>query len=63
MAAYQALPADGGAASGRDRSGPSAGPSDSLLEDLALHFSITVYHRTSTWRIGSVVDPRFRVVG
>ena len=40
-----------------------APPSDSLLEDLALHFSITVYHLTSTCRIGSVVDPRLRVVG
>ena len=36
---------------------------DELLEDLALHFSITVYHLTSTCRIGSVVDPRLRVVG
>jgi choline dehydrogenase-like flavoprotein len=38
-------------------------PSDSLLEDLALHFSITVYHLTGTCRIGSVVDPRLRVAG
>ncbi len=38
-------------------------PSDALLEDLALHFSITVYHLTSTCRIGSVVDPRLRVLG
>lgn len=38
-------------------------PSDALLEDLALHFSITVYHLTSTCRIGSVVDPRLRVTG
>jgi choline dehydrogenase-like flavoprotein len=37
--------------------------SDALLEDLALHFSITVYHLTSTCRIGSVVDPRLRVSG
>jgi len=28
-----------------------------------LHFSITVYHLTSTCRIGSVVDPRLRVKG
>ena len=41
----------------------SALPSDALLEDLALHFSLTVYHLTSTCRIGSVVDPRLRVVG
>jgi len=38
-------------------------PSDALLEDLALHFSITVYHLTSTCRICSVVDPRLRVTG
>ena len=37
--------------------------SDALLEDLALHFSITVYHLTCTCRIGSVVDPRLRVLG
>ncbi|MGH7787035.1 MAG: GMC family oxidoreductase [Candidatus Binatia bacterium] len=40
-----------------------ATPSDALLEDLALHFSITVYHLTCTCRIGSVVDPRLRVIG
>ena len=40
-----------------------ATPSDALLEDLALHFSLTVYHLTSTCRIGSVVDPRLRVRG
>ena len=33
-------------------------PSDALLEDLARHYSFTVYHLTSTCRIGSVVDPR-----
>ena len=38
-------------------------PSDALLEDLALHYSWTVYHLTSTCRIGSVVDPRLRVMG
>jgi choline dehydrogenase-like flavoprotein len=38
-------------------------PSDALLEDLALHYSLTVYHPTSTCRIGSVVDPRLRVIG
>lgn len=38
-------------------------PSDALLEDLALHFSLSVYHPTSTCRIGSVVDPRLRVLG
>jgi choline dehydrogenase-like flavoprotein len=38
-------------------------PSDALLEDLALHFSLTVYHHTCTCRIGNVVDPRLRVFG
>jgi choline dehydrogenase-like flavoprotein len=38
-------------------------PSDALLEDFALHFSLTVYHPTSTCRIGAVVDPRLRVKG
>jgi choline dehydrogenase len=42
---------------------PGTEPSDALLEDLALHFSLTVYHPTSTCRIGSVVDPRLRVAG
>jgi choline dehydrogenase len=40
-----------------------AEPSDALLEDFALHFSLTVYHPTSTCRIGDVVDPRLRVFG
>ena len=40
-----------------------AAPSDALLEDFALHFSLTVYHLTCTCRIGSVVDPRLRVMG
>ena len=40
-----------------------ATPSDDLLEDLALHFSITVYHLTSTCRIGSVVNSRLQVGG
>jgi choline dehydrogenase len=40
-----------------------AEPSDALLEDFALHFSLTVYHPTSTCRIGDVVDPRLRVNG
>ncbi len=38
-------------------------PSDALLEDLALHFSLTVYHLCCTCRIGSVVDPSLRVKG
>ena len=37
--------------------------SDALLEDLALHYAWTVYHVTSTCRIGSVVDPSLRVFG
>ena len=37
--------------------------SDALLEDLARHFSLTVYHHTCTCRIGDVVDPRLRVLG
>ena len=48
-----------------DRHGyePGAAPSDALLADLAWHFSLTVYHLTSTCRIGDVVDPRLRVSG
>ncbi|HEY2177979.1 MAG TPA: GMC family oxidoreductase N-terminal domain-containing protein [Caulobacteraceae bacterium] len=38
-------------------------PSDALLENMALHFSITVYHLACTCRIGEVVDPRLRVLG
>ena len=38
-------------------------PSDALLEDLARHYSFTVYHLTSTCRMGSVVDPSLRVMG
>jgi choline dehydrogenase len=38
-------------------------PTDALLEDLALHFSLTVYHLCCTCRIGSVVNPRLRVEG
>lgn len=40
-----------------------AEPSDALLEDFALHYSLTVYHQSCTCRIGDVVDPRLRVVG
>ena len=40
-----------------------ATPGDALLEDLALHYSWTVYHITTSCRIGSVVDPRLRVIG
>ncbi len=47
------------------RHGVSAGGSlsDAVLEDMARHFSMTVYHLTSTCRMGSVVDPRLRVQG
>jgi choline dehydrogenase len=38
-----------------------AEPSDELLEDLARHYALTVYHETSTCRIGDVVDPWLRV--
>ncbi len=38
-------------------------PSDALLEDIALHFSLTVYHHTCTCRIGDVVDPELPVIG
>ncbi len=38
-------------------------PSDELLEDLARHYALTVYHETSTCRMGSVVDAELRVFG
>jgi choline dehydrogenase len=38
-------------------------PSDALLEDLARHYALTVYHETSTCRMGSVVDSELRVLG
>jgi choline dehydrogenase-like flavoprotein len=38
-------------------------PSDPLLEDIARHYSLTVYHLCSTCRIGSVVDHELRVKG
>ncbi len=37
--------------------------SDALLENIALHFSLTVYHLSCTCRIGDVVDPRLKVFG
>ena len=40
-----------------------AEPSDAVLADLALHYSLTVYHQSCTARIGDVVDPRLRVGG
>ena len=38
-------------------------PSDALLEDLARHYALTVYHETSTCRIGDVVDSNLKVKG
>ena len=38
-------------------------PSDALLEDMARHYALTVYHETSTCRIGDVVDSDLRVKG
>jgi choline dehydrogenase-like flavoprotein len=38
-------------------------PSDALLEDLARHYAFTVYHLTTTCRMGDVVDARLRVLG
>ena len=38
-------------------------PSEKLLEDLARHYALTVYHETSTCRMGSVVDAELRVLG
>lgn len=40
-----------------------ADPSDALLEDLARHYALTVYHETSTCRMGDVVDAELRVRG
>ncbi len=42
---------------------PGDPPSDALLEDLARHYALTVYHETSTCRMGSVVDADLRVYG
>jgi choline dehydrogenase-like flavoprotein len=48
-----------------DKHGHAAGdePSDALIQDLALHYAWSVYHLTSTCRIGAVVDERLRVSG
>ncbi len=42
---------------------PGDDPSDALLEDMARHYALTVYHETSTCRIGDVVDADLRVQG
>jgi choline dehydrogenase len=38
-------------------------PSDALLENMALHYALTVYHLACTCRIGDVVDPKLKVLG
>lgn len=38
-------------------------PSDALLENMALHYSTTVYHLCSTCRMGDVVDAELKVSG
>ena len=43
--------------------GPGDVPSDALLEDMARHYALTVYHETSTCRMGDVVDAELRVKG
>ena len=43
--------------------GAGSEPSDALLEDMARHYALTVYHATSTCRMVDVVDPRLRVHG
>lgn len=42
---------------------PGETPSDALLENMALHYSTTVYHLCSTCRMGEVVDAELRVSG
>jgi choline dehydrogenase len=42
---------------------PGGEPSDAFLENVALHFAMTVYHLSCTCRIGDVVDERLRVMG
>ncbi len=42
---------------------PGAQPSDALLENMALHFSTTIYHPCCSCRIGDVVDAELHVKG
>lgn len=42
---------------------PGERPSDALLENMALHYSTTVYHLVSTCRMGDVVDAELCVNG
>lgn len=41
----------------------AVGPTDALLEDLARHYALTVYHLVSTCRMGDVVDESLKVYG
>lgn len=38
-------------------------PSDAFLENVALHYTLSIYHLCGTCRIGDVLDPRLRVKG
>lgn len=42
---------------------PGEEPSDAFLENVALHYTLSIYHLCGTCRIGDVVDPRLRVLG
>lgn len=42
---------------------PGDEPSDAMLEDWARHYALTIYHETSTCRMGEVVDSALRVHG
>ena len=42
---------------------PGQAPSDELVEAMARHYALTVYHETSTCRIGNVVDAELKVEG
>jgi choline dehydrogenase-like flavoprotein len=42
---------------------PGEPPSDAFLENMALHYAITVYHLACTCRIGDVVDAKLKVFG
>ncbi|MGQ0466388.1 MAG: GMC family oxidoreductase [Sporichthyaceae bacterium] len=42
---------------------PGAEPSDELLADLALHYSLTVYHPVGSCQMGTVVDAKLKVLG
>jgi choline dehydrogenase-like flavoprotein len=42
---------------------PGERPSDALLENMALHYSTTVYHLVSTCRMGDVVEADLKVKG